>query len=84
MIIGNEIEAKSHSHHALQISISLDQPFLFECAEASGKFQGVIIQADISHSLRGVNGQYALLLLDPDLLQAKGILKHYNLSLIHI
>jgi AraC-like DNA-binding protein len=78
LIVGNEIAAKAHSHHALQISISLDQPFLFECDEASGEFQGVIIDADISHSLYGVKGCYALLLLDPELLQAKRILKYYS------
>ncbi len=78
LIISNEINAQPHSHHALQISISLDQAFLFECNEKSGNYEGVIIEADVPHGLQGVNGRYALLLLDPELIQAKRILQLHH------
>jgi len=80
LIIGSDIDASFHRHHAFQISISLDQPFSFECEAVSGFFRGVIIGPDISHSLSGINGRQALILLDPELNQAKNILKDKNFS----
>jgi len=75
LIIGQEIDAGKHSHHALQVSISLDIPFLFECASISDHFEGVIIGPDIDHSLSGISGRQALLLLDPEHHQSKEIIE---------
>lgn len=87
LIIASDIEAKPHSHHALQVTISMGKPFTFKSKGVSsddenmeGEFQGVIIGADIEHSLQGVNGQYITLLLDPELHQAKHILGHHQTS----
>ncbi len=75
LIIGQEIDAGKHSHHALQVSISLDIPFLFECASINDHFDGVIIGPDIDHSLSGISGRQALLLLDPEHHQSKKIIE---------
>ena len=75
LIIGDEIEASTHSHHALQVSIALDTPFKFVCAEQSGLYEGVIIGPDIEHSLSGLKGRQALLLLDPELSSVKELIQ---------
>ncbi len=77
LIIGREIDANKHSHHALQISIALDEAFHFECDAANGDFNGVIIGPNISHSLSGPSGRQALLLLDPEHYQAQHIIDHW-------
>jgi len=77
LIIGREIDANQHSHHALQISIALDEAFHFECDGASGDFNGVIVAPNISHSLSAKSGQQALLLLDPEHYQAQEIIKRW-------
>lgn len=78
LIITNDIEAITHSHHALQVTISMDAPFNFQCKKEQGVFQGVIIGADIEHSLQGLKGQYVTLLLDPELHPVKHILGHHQ------
>lgn len=87
LIIASDIEAKPHSHHALQVTISMGEPFAFKSGDPDsegieskieGLFQGVIIGADIEHSLQGTKGQYVTLLLDPELHQAKHILGHHQ------
>ena len=82
LIISHDIESGLHSHHALQVSISLDEPFIFESNNDESKvkslFQGVIIGADIPHSLQGTKGLYATLLLDPELHPVKHILGHHQ------
>ncbi len=80
LIIASDIEAITHSHHALQVTISMGEPFTFTCGSGEpglfqdGLFQGVIVGADIEHSLQGTNGQYVTLLLDPELHPVKHIL----------
>lgn len=74
LIIGDEIQASSHSHHALQVSIALDTPFKLVCTGQNGLYEGVIIGPDIKHSLSGLQGRQALLLLDPELSSVKGII----------
>jgi len=75
LIIASDIEAITHSHHALQVTISMGEPFNFTCEEAEpALYQGVIVGADIEHSLQGRNGQYVTLLLDPELHPVKHIL----------
>jgi len=79
LIIASDIEAITHSHHALQVTISMGEAFHLDCGEGqSGMFQGVIVSADIEHSLQGTNGQYVTLLLDPELHPVKHILGHHQ------
>jgi len=81
LIIATDIEAITHSHHALQVTISMGEPFNFTCEEAEpALYQGVIVGADIEHSLQGRNGQYVTLLLDPELHPVKHILGNHQTS----
>lgn len=71
LIIGSEVQATFHSHHALQVSISLDSPFHLQWETNTGsaksaEFEGVIIAPDLQHSLDGRGGEQALLLIDPE------------------
>lgn len=71
LIVGSEVQATYHSHHALQVSIALDKPFhlRWETNNDSTKgadFNGVIIRPDQKHSLDGKGGKQALLLIDPE------------------
>jgi len=77
LIIGREIDANQHSHHALQISIALDEAFHFACDGISGDFNGVIVAPNVSHSLSAESGRQALLLLDPEHYQAQEIIKRW-------
>ncbi len=75
LIIGDEIQANRHSHHALQVSISLESPFKLFCGGKDGLYEGVIIGPDIEHSLNTLQGRQALLLLDPELSAVKGLIQ---------
>ena len=71
LIIGSEVQATYHSHHALQVSIALDSPFHLQwetdtAATESADFEGVVIAPDLKHSLDGEGGKQALLLIDPE------------------
>jgi len=71
LIIGREVQANYHSHHALQVSFALGEPFRLRwqtdsAAEKNGEFEGVIIAPDLKHSLDGEGGVQALLLIDPE------------------
>jgi AraC-like DNA-binding protein len=71
LIVGSEVQATYHSHHALQVSIALDRPFHLHweadtVATKSADFEGVVIAPDLKHSLDGEGGEQALLLIDPE------------------
>jgi len=71
LIIGREVQANYHSHHALQVSFALGEAFRLRwqtntTAVNSGEFEGVIIAPDLKHSLDGEGGVQALLLIDPE------------------
>lgn len=71
LIVGSEVQATYHRHHALQVSIALDRPFHLRWetdsdASNGADFNGVIIRPDQKHSLDGKGGKQALLLIDPE------------------
>jgi len=71
LIIGREVQANYHSHHALQVSFALGEPFSLRwqtdtATAKSGAFEGVIIAPDLKHSLDGEGAAQALLLIDPE------------------
>lgn len=81
LITGRDVQAEFHSHHALQISLSLDKEFYLEWEEKnkiigldqaySSSFAGAIIDADVKHRLDGDGGELALILIDPEFVHAK-------------
>jgi len=71
LIIGREVQAKHHRHHALQVSLALGEPFQLQWESSAGavqhgEFTGAIIAPDRQHSLDGKDGTQALLLIDPE------------------
>jgi len=71
LIVGREVQASFHSHHALQVSIALGTPFNLQwgnntATTQSGEFKGAVIAPDLNHSLDGKGGSQALLLIDPE------------------
>jgi len=71
LIMGREVQANYHSHHALQVSLALGEPFSLRwqtdtATTKSGVFEGAIIAPDLKHSLNGEGGAQALLLIDPE------------------
>ncbi|WP_438463219.1 helix-turn-helix domain-containing protein [Marinomonas sp. PE14-40] len=83
LIITQDIEANTHSHHALQVTFSMSDAFTLgvekgQSARVSEFYHGVIIGADIEHSIKAETGPFVTLLLDPELHQAKHILGHHQ------
>lgn len=73
LVIGQEIQAGYHSHHALQVSVSLDAPFglTWQPADKSqgentDMFEAVMLAPNTRHQLDGRKGSQALLLIDPE------------------
>lgn len=73
LVIGQEIQAGYHSHHALQVSVSLDAPFglTWQPADKSQPennemFEAVMLAPNTRHQLDGRKGSQALLLIDPE------------------
>jgi len=73
LVIGQEIQAGYHSHHALQVSVSLDAPFALTWhtagkgqPETTAMFEAVMLAPNTRHQLDGRNGSQALLLIDPE------------------
>jgi len=80
LIIGSDVQATYHSHHALQVSFALSNSFrlAWETSTTStecGEFEGVIIAPDLKHRLDGRSGVQALLLIDPEHIYAQLLTK---------
>lgn len=82
LIVGSEVLVTYHRHHALQVSIALDNPFRLswetaEGATKNGAFEAVVIAPDVNHSLDGAGGLQALLLIDPEHRCAQQLKEHW-------
>ncbi len=64
--LGKSTDTNFHTHHALQISIGLDKPFLMETKKAYAKHQSIIIASDVSHKFDGLDAWHLILLIDPE------------------
>ncbi|MCP3923826.1 MAG: AraC family transcriptional regulator [Desulfobacterales bacterium] len=74
--LGKSTDTDFHSHHALQISISLDNPFQLETMDLSEKYRAVIIDTDINHKLDGLNEWHLIFLIDPEHVLVRKIKKN--------
>jgi len=73
LIRGETIDVAAHRHHALQVSIGLDEPFDFECNGQTVRAKGVVNRSDVVHKLDSRGGEVAVLLLEPEELSARRI-----------
>jgi AraC-like DNA-binding protein len=64
--LGKLSDTDFHSHHALQISISLNNPFILETENGLKKYQAVIIDTDVVHKFDGMDDWHLILLIDPE------------------
>lgn len=74
LYIGNSIKTNIHEHHALQIAISEEKPFMMRIADGKWKkFRSLIINSDQPHECVLKNGRVYFLSLDPESIPAKRI-----------
>ncbi|MBA4407785.1 hypothetical protein C0389_10955 [bacterium] len=74
LYIGNSIITNIHEHHALQIAISEEKPFMMRIANGKWKiFRSLIINSDQPHECVLQNGRVYFLSLDPESISAKRI-----------
>lgn len=66
ILFGQNLMTKSHSHHAVEIIISLNELFAVECEERLVKSKGVVIGHDIAHMTTAGNGVTAYILIEPE------------------
>lgn len=63
---GKSIDTDFHSHHALQVCLSLTCPFIIETDKEQGKHIFFIIDSDVKHRFDGQDGWHLILLMDPE------------------
>jgi AraC-like DNA-binding protein len=74
LYIGDSIRTNIHEHHALQIAISEEKPFMMRIANGKWKkFFSLIINSDQQHECVLKNGRVYFLSLDPESISAKRI-----------
>ncbi len=88
MMVAPHLQYEPHQHAALQLTFSLDdQPFEF-CTESSGWQQSyaVVINSNITHSLRNFSGWQATLLILPETTQGAALKEKVleNAAHVHI
>ena len=66
ILFGQNLKTKSHSHHAVEIIISLNELFSIECEGRHMKSKGVIIRHDVAHMISSGNGITAYILIEPE------------------
>ncbi len=67
LFFGTALDTALHQHHAVQLSIGLDQPFRLRCAgENWGEHRTVLIASDQPHQIDSFGAPVAALYLDPD------------------
>lgn len=79
--IGHQITAKQHTHHALEIVIAFDKPFILSAG--SNEFTEsncVIIAPDIAHEFHGKDDYYIFLYFDAELPEVNFIEDRFNLD----
>ncbi|MBI5590091.1 MAG: AraC family transcriptional regulator [Deltaproteobacteria bacterium] len=66
LFIGNLTDNSNHKHHAIQLCLALDKPFLLTHDSGSGWYRSAIIASDISHQFQGADGRHILILIEPE------------------
>lgn len=79
--IGKGIQTKFHSHHALEIVLALDNPFVIHREKEMPVIGSCsFIASDFPHSFIGQDDVYLFLFLDPELSFAKQLEARFNIS----
>ena len=75
LYLGMGFEAEPHTHHAVQICISLEDSFSVRTSENQPwrQFQSVLIHADVPHQFMGLGQELAVLYIDHEARDAKAI-----------
>ncbi len=75
LYLGMGFEAEPHTHHAVQICISLEDSFSVRTSENQPwrQFQSVLIHADVPHQFMGLGQELAVLYIDYEARDAKAI-----------
>lgn len=64
--IGKSTDTGFHSHHALQIAVSLDKPFALETEDSTGEYNAVVIDTNVKHKFDSKNHWHLIVLVDPE------------------
>jgi hypothetical protein len=75
LYLGMGFEAGPHAHHALQISISLENSFPVRVSGSQhwSQFQSVLIHGDLPHQFMGLGQELAVLYIDYEASDAEAI-----------
>ncbi len=66
LIIGKIIDTKPHTHHALQLLLSIKEDFTVIINDEKIICRGIILDQDVKHQIIGDRGEQLLILIDAD------------------
>jgi AraC-like DNA-binding protein len=77
LIFGVPVNAAPHSHHALQLSIGLDEEFRLRCGQSKKqeRMSAALIGANVGHCFDDTTGSLVNLYLDPESQTARQLAK---------
>lgn len=80
LIFGVPVNAAPHSHHALQLSIGLDEEFSLRCGEnrQEEKMRAALIGTNVRHSFGNSTGRLVNLYFDPESRVARELAEKMN------
>jgi AraC-like DNA-binding protein len=64
--IGKSTDTSFHSHHALQIAVSLNKPFELETENSTGEYNAIVIDTNVNHRFDSKNDWHLIVLVDPE------------------
>ncbi len=80
LFIGNLRDNSTHRHHAIQLCIALDKPFLLIHESKSGLYHTYIIASDTFHQFQSDEGRNILLLIEPESTEGRHLSSIYNVK----
>ncbi|WP_344800047.1 helix-turn-helix domain-containing protein [Litoribacillus peritrichatus] len=72
--------AEKHSHHSIQIVISLENPFQIECNDQTLECSAVVIPPDRPHQVRESFGWHVTILIEPESLHGRRLTSELSLT----